>query len=461
MRMLTRPIGRQTRLIVGGAVLIAAAVLIALTTGGILHIGGFAGPSARTVFMASAPRFASNALCGAVARWDSMSGRGFPAINTANCGINPNSSGSAPVTVSTQWTAITTNAPTCESWLVYHTNRTGNWELFRTGKPGQPTTDINLSHSAGANVDNVEPSLSPDRKWVAYASNRGGAWEIYAASTDGKAIQTVTDDSLSINVSPVWSPDGHNLVYESARNGSWNLFLFDVQTGQETQLTDTQAGDIDPFWSPDSKQIVFESQRSGSWQIYALDLATKQVKQLTDGQGDDYNPMYSPDGKYIAFRAYRPDNATHSVLYLMNADGSSLHAISDPKANATAQVWSPDGTLLAYQSDKSGPADIFVYQASSGQTRQVTSSADSAQHYAPTWMCDGTTVVFTSDVSGTPNLYTIPALPIDALPIDVATQATPLTSLSGSAAQFPEGSPGQVEESSRLKLLPAITGQGQ
>jgi TolB protein len=461
LRILTQPgqAGRKARLLVGGAIAVVIATLIALTTGGVIHIGGFSAASAaRSVFLSSAPQFASNALCGSVARWQSISGKGFPAVNTGNCASTGNHPGS--VTVSTQWSAIHVDAPTCESWVVYHTNRTGNWELFRSGKPGQPSTEIDLSHSTGANIDNVEPSLSPDRKWVAYASNRGGAWEIYAASTDGKAIQAVTDDSLSINVSPVWSPDGRSLVYESARNGTWNLFLFDVQSGQEQQLTDTQAADIDPFWSPDSRQIVFESQRSGSWQIYAFDVASQQVKQLTDGQGDDFNPMYSPDGKYIVFRAYRPDNSKLSVLFLMNADGSNPRAISDSHSNATAQVWSPDGTLIAYQSDKSGTADIFVYQLSSNRSRQVTSSADNAQHYAPTWMCDGTTIVFTSDVSGTPNLYSTPALPIDAPPIDVASQGTALTALSGAAAQFPEGSPGQVEESSRLKLLPAITGQG-
>ena len=459
---------KARRWLVGGAgVAIIAGIGAVIVVSGQWDqpISGFSAPSARAAFMAKAPRFSAQDACGVVKNWQNAggAGTGFPIVNTGNC-QQPLAHLAPAQAAPAGWKAIITSKTVCEDWVIYHTNRTGNWELFRSGNADQPNSDINLSRSLGsigADGDNVEPSLSPDRKWIAFASNRDGAWGIYAASTDGAKLQRVTDSTFSINVSPAWAPDGHALVYESARSGSWNLFVFDVKTGQESVLTDTSAGDIDPYWSPDSQHIAFESQRSGSWQIYVINMVTLQVTMVSDGQGNDFNPIYSPDGKQILFRAYRPGKESLSVIYLMNADGSNARAISNADHNATNQVWSPDGTMIAYQSDKSSVADIFVYQIASDKTRQVTASVLTSEHYAPTWRCDSKTIIFTSDVSGTPNLYSASALPIDAPPIDVKSKATALTALNNSSAQFPVSSPGQVEEASRLKLLPKITNSGQ
>ena len=474
-RNINKIIPRATRpLVVGAAaiviLLVIGAIIVGSSNSTLPPISGFSGPSARSAFSSKAPQFSAQDSCGAVKPWANVmaGGAGFPAVNTSNCPARlASSKATTQVTQATpvmvgSWQSIATSKSVCEDWIIYHTNRTGNWELFRSGLTDKPESDINISHTLSSNKtsgDNVEPSLSPDRKWIAFASNRDGAWGIYAASTDGAKIQRVTDSSFSINVSPAWAPDGHALVYESARNGSWNLFLFDVKSGQESVLTDTSAGDIDPFWSPDSRHIVFESQRSGSWQIYGMDMTSQAVTMLSDGQGNDYNPMYSPDGKQIVYRAFRPGDESHSVLYVVDANGKNTHAITDLDHNATNQVWSPDSALIAYQSDKNSPSDIYVFQVTTGKTRQVTASVASAEHYAPTWHCDSKTLVFTSDITGTPNLYSAPALPIDATPIDVKNDASPLTKLNTSSAQFPVSSPGQVEEASRLKLLPAITSQ--
>ena len=466
--MLRLKIGRGARRwgIIGAGIvlLVVAAVLVSSSQPHKVDpapISGFAGPSARAAFIARAPHFSANDSCGAVKFWANpgAGGTGFPAVNTGNCQAHMVPAQPAALT----WKPIVASKSVCEDWVIYHTNRTGHWELFRSGKSNQPESDINLSRSLGANgadTDNAEPSLSPDRQWVAFASNRDGTWGIYAASTDGKQLQRVTQNAFAISLSPAWAPDGHALVYESASSGIWNLTVFDVGSGKESVLTDTPASDIDPYWSPDSQHIVFESARSGSWQIYVLDVASQQVTMVSDGQGNDYNPMYSPDGKQILYRAMRPSNEQNGVLYVMNADGSNPKAISDTHHNASNQAWSPDGTLIAYQSNQSSEADIFVYQPATQKTRQVTASLQTAEHYAPTWRCDSKTLVFTSDVSGTANLYSAPALPIDAPPINVKADATPLTSFNTASAQFPVSSPGQIEEASRLKLLPGITSQG-
>jgi len=321
----------------------------------------------------------------------------------------------------------------CPVWRVYHSDDTGDWEIFRLGSPANNQTQrINLSH--GPNADDMSPSRSPDSRWIAFTSNRDSAagqpenWEIYIASTDGDpaSVQRVTFNSFALDTNPAWGPN-NAIVYQTTRHGSWDLYLVDMETGIEYRLTDSPWDEINPAWSPDGSRIAFQSNREGRWHIYALDLAGRSIAQLTD-DGDapvyDVDPQFSPDGSRIAFRRYdRPDGP--SRLMLMDADGRGQRTITAPDMDATNQAWSPSGRLIAFQAARSGQLDVYVYDTASGQTRQLTDSA--IPDYAPTWLCGDDIVVFTSDAAGSPDIYQAPALPLDAPAVDVAAEAERLT----------------------------------
>ncbi len=389
---------------------------------------------------------------------------GFPIVGMSGCL-------SAPVIRHSPsgWNPIAVGKATCANWFVYHTNQGGGWEIYRLGDiPGKPKANPDLSQTAGQGVDNIGPSMSPDRRWITFASQRGGSWEIYIAPTDASGpVRRATFNPLAPSVAPVWSPDGKMIVFESVSNGSWNLFLFNVQSGQETQLTIDSANDIEPYWSPDSKSIVFTSTREGGlWQIERVDIVGQKVTRLSDGTGDDFDPVFAPDGIHILYQSVQNAQSSINVLYTMNSDGSGKQPISDPNSSAGDQSFSPDGSLIAYDvrnvpegdgaSSKSG---IYVYQPATGSTRLVTDLSGNSSSYAPTWRCTGATLIFTSDASGTPNLYSVDALPMDAamVRIGTSTSAIQLTALTTAAAQFAEDSPAQAETASRHYLLPTPT----
>jgi len=379
-----------------------------------------------------------------------MGSNGFPVVdmNPALC---------TGEVLSGPWTPIEIGGAVCPDWLVYHTNQTGDWEIFRLGKiPGDPEANVNLSQGVGQGVSDVAPSRSPDSAWIAFASNRDGNWEIYVGRTDGSEQQRVTYAVDAIDVDPVWSPVGNYIVYESARDGNWELYMVDVATGAETRLTDNPANDINAFWSPDGTKLLFQSDRDDLWQIYELNISTLEVTKLSDGSGDDHEPMYSHDGKLILFNSHR-DEGDNSVVYVMNADGTEIKRVSDPAGDATLQVWSDDDALIAYQSNLDGDLDIYVYEVATEQTRLVTDN-DIAD-YAPTWYCDGHTVVFTSDIlkadefSPDSNIFSTPADPITAPAIKVEDEAAQLTD-SPDADQYPQDSPAE-ENASRERRLPS------
>jgi TolB protein len=382
-------------------------------------------------------------------------GPGFPFINMDNGNCGPDTEQAHP-----NWIPIEVgDVAVCPDWLLYHTNQTGDWEIFRLGElPGNPDADPNISQGVGPTVIDLAPSLSPDAEWITFASTRDGNWEIYIAAVDGTFQQRVTINDQAIDLDPVWSPDGSRIVYESNVNGNWELWVVDLATGEKTALTDHPANDINAFWSPDSSKIVFESDREdGLWQIYELDIATGNITRLSDGTGDDHDPQYSNDGTKIAFRSTRDSDIGQSTIYYMNADGTGLTQVSEIGGNATNHVWSADDDLIAYQSDLvNGVNDIYVYQVSTMMTRLITDNEGdpyaSVQDVSPTWFCDSPTVVFTSSITGDNNIFSYPALPIDGDPIKVDESASQLTDDPGNDRD-PENTPPE-ENASRGGALP-------
>ncbi len=359
---------------------------------------------------------------------DSGNPEDFPSINT----------NAAEYCVDTQlpkeWTPVAVGAATCPDWLVYHTNITGDWEIFRLGEyPGEPDANANLTQGVGERITDVSPARSPDSEWIAYTGNDPGNWELFIGRTNGSEQRRVTFNTFAIDTSPAWSPLGDTIAFQTNRNGNWDVYLLNLATGAETQVTMNTANDIYPSWSPDGTKLVFQSDRDGFWQIYEIVIATGVETRLSDGTADDHDPLYSTDGTKIAFRSFR--DGANSVIYVMDADGQNLLQISDPAGNAHNAVWSEDDQLVAYNSTLDGDQDIYVYQYAVGdqpaQTRQLTDNT--TVDVSPTWLCSSPTIVWTSDatedqnVGGDNNIFSTSALPIDAPAIDVKAEASQLT----------------------------------
>ncbi|MBE2183545.1 MAG: PD40 domain-containing protein, partial [Anaerolineae bacterium] len=336
----------------------------------------------------------------------------------------------------------------CVPWQVYHTNRTGNWEIFRLGTyTGAPNANANLTqHTA----DDMDPGLSPDGSWMAFTSNRDGNWEIYVTPTNGDTSQAqrVTYNTIALDTDPAWGP-GNSLIYQSTRDGNWELYLFNLTTGTETRLTNDDAADMNPYWAPDGSNVIFQSNRDGLWQIYRLDLGTLRLTRLSDGNAQDIDPAYSPDGSQIVFRSYQGEG--NSVLHIMNASGSGRYAVSDVNGDASNAAWSPQGRMIAYQSDLDGDLDIYIYDVVSRVTRQLTDN--DIPDYAPTWVCGLSEVIFTSDISGNPDIYSAEALNLEDPPILVDQDAQQLTDDLADDV-YPLGAPAE-EMASREGRLPA------
>jgi Tol biopolymer transport system component len=322
------------------------------------------------------------------------------------------------------WNSVNSCEVVCPSWSLYHTDRTGDWEIFRL--------DIG-DLSAGVGANDFGPTRAPNAQWIAFTSDRDDNPEIYIVSSDGARLQRVTDNPAT-DTDPAWSPDSQRIVFESNRSGNWELYVIDVQTGIETQLTHHPGDDRNASWSSAGGKIAYESNRDGLWQVYVYDLRSHSETRLSDPDQEAKNPVYSNGGSQIAFNLTGENG--QSVIAVIQEDGSGLQLISDPAGNASNPAWYFDDTLLAYQSDLDGDSDIYIYDFASGLTRQLTDNE--LADYAPTWTCGEPTVQFTSEVSGNADIFQADALPIDGEPLDITTDGQQLTS-NASADRYSVG----------------------
>lgn len=109
-----------------------------------------------------------------------------------------------------------------------------------------------------------------------------------------------------------------------------------------------------PSVSPDGSRVVYTVNEAVMTpeksefvsQIWMANIATKQNVQLTFGEKSSTNPKWSPDGKWIAFLSNRKDNRNN--LYRLNIDGGEAEPLTELKTNISDYNWSPDGRFIAY-----------------------------------------------------------------------------------------------------------------
>lgn len=154
-----------------------------------------------------------------------------------------------------------------------------------------------------------------------------------------------------------------------------------------------------------------------SWRIYVMEANGNSVKALSPEGLDDTAPTWSPDGRKIAFVSQRDGNRE---IYVMDAWCDNPEGCSQDAANITRHpaddwtpAWSLDGTQLAFSSLREGSWEIFVLDTACldlpdtcrDSLQQVT--ADGNLNISPVWSPDGSRFAFNSKASGNWDIYTM------------------------------------------------------
>jgi len=112
------------------------------------------------------------------------------------------------------------------------------------------------------------------------------------------------------------------------------------------------------------------------------------------------DPVPSPDGQWVVFtvRAWDPDaNKATTNLWLASVDGSKLRQLTSARhVSDSSPTWSPDGSTIAFASNRSGSRQIWAIRLDGGEARQLTSFPIDVEN--PKWSPAGTHIALTAEV---------------------------------------------------------------
>jgi Tol biopolymer transport system component len=129
------------------------------------------------------------------------------------------------------------------------------------------------------------------------------------------------------------------------------------------------------------------------------------ARPLISSTRSDRKPQFSPDGSKIAFLSDRSGNLE---IWVCKSDGSNAVQLTSFGGQLVDKArWSPDGERLAFDSNASGEWDIYVVGANGGKVQRMTTNP--ANDGNPSWSRDGRWIYFDSFRTGEQQIWKLPA----------------------------------------------------
>ncbi|AER55335.1 putative amidohydrolase [Pseudoxanthomonas spadix BD-a59] len=248
----------------------------------------------------------------------------------------------------------------------------------------------------------VRPAISPDGKSVAFVA-LGDLW----LQPLGGTPHRLTSDRY-MEVDPAFSPDGGQLVYSSDKGGRLQqLWIRDLKTGKDRQLTNIDTQPLEAVWSPDGRKIAFIDV-DGMWGVAGLcvvQVETGAISRIQPSLGQPGRPTWSGDSRRIALSLSSPYSKSFregtNQIFVIKADGSGESAwyapipdLSIDTRGGAGPVWSPDGTRMAAVYE----GELRVWPVSpAGEPLGPPRSVTSEIAHSPSWAGDSRTLLFQSD----------------------------------------------------------------
>jgi len=198
----------------------------------------------------------------------------------------------------------------------------------------------------------------------------------------GKAQRTI---AATRPWTPRFSPDGRRVAYGAfgAGRSTSDLWVTDLKTGTTRRLTDDDADSNDPQWSADGTMLAYSARTSSGKDVMVRPLDGNEERVLALREGTQFPSDWRRDGSALLVTE---ETGTGGDILVQPADGSAPRPYAASSADETAARVSPDGRWVAYTSDESGRAEVYLDSyARPGHPVQL--SPGGGLH--PVWRADG------------------------------------------------------------------------
>jgi Tol biopolymer transport system component len=218
---------------------------------------------------------------------------------------------------------------------------------------------------------------------LAFGITVDGNTDVYSVLPNGQALRRLTDDP-GFDACAAYSADGESIAW----CGPGGVWLMKQDGTEKRQLTAFPSSF--PDISPDGSKVVFNGRlpASANPNVFVVNVNATGLTRLTTDEGFDGFAAWSPDGSKIVFES---DRTGVSQLWLMNADGSNQTQLTfDPVPKDQVPDWSPDGSKIAYVAQTAPVGgDIWVINADGTNPHPITSGLDLL---GTAWSPDGTQI---------------------------------------------------------------------
>jgi len=226
-----------------------------------------------------------------------------------------------------------------------------------------------LVYAAGGSTTAERPLLWVDRTGAARAVNdRQAPFWWPRLSPDGRRIAVVIDAPFS------------------------KLWVLDIERGTFTRASQLPGDQDSAVWTPDGTHLTFGADTTGrgAFRMYAERFdGSGDATEVLDGAESPSPLSWSPDGKRLLYRQISA--ATGQDVWVFSADVRTAIPLLQTAANEWSAAFAPDGRWIAYVSDESGRAEVYVRPfPGPGPRHQVSVDGGTA----PVWSRDGRELFF-------------------------------------------------------------------
>src|SRR5689334_7054740 len=221
----------------------------------------------------------------------------------------------------------------------------------------------------------AQPAVSATHVAFVYAG------DLWSARLDGSDVRRLTTSEGPVS-NPAFAPDGKAIAFSAQYDGNTDVYIVPVEGGAPKRLTWHPGADVVQAFTPDGRQVVFTSPRA----VY-----TGRYTQLftvpVDGGVEQPLPIphvnrasYSADGRTIAYNPLPPQflqwkhyrGGQVSTISLFDLQSHAVEKIEQPagRANDVDPMWM--GNTVYFRSDRGGEFNLYAYDTTSRQIRQLT-----------------------------------------------------------------------------------------
>ena len=255
----------------------------------------------------------------------------------------------------------------------------GGWLIARSSLLERWTSAASGAVSATLDAEAAPVSVTGENLSLSVVDRGGRTWRTIAASRPW---------------TPRLSPDGRLVAYGAFGSGrsSSDVWVTPVNGGTTQRLTDDENDSNDPQWSADGATLAYSVSAPGGKDLAMQKIRGGEPSVLAAREGTQFASDWLRDGSALLVTEQTEHNQRD--ILIQPVDGSTAWPYAATPADETAARISPDGRWVAYTSDESGKAEVYI-DAYPRPRQRVSISSGGGMH--PVWRGDGRELYYWSD----------------------------------------------------------------